>query len=254
MTPTPMPALNSQFLLGGADGKQILVAPIVTQGQTQRNIYFPAGASWLPYYLGGDTANLNRFQTGGVSVGVTAGIDNVPIYVREGAVLPTRYPLSGKNKSINTYDLLDPLVLDVFGVTAKTSGLVYLDDGGVTTTAEDNGNYSTLQLDVASITATSVSFSLSVGNAKYPWSATVYVRLRAVGKVTQVVQNDTSIGKSSATNRSDFFKCNSSTTMPSYWMDTSTGSLWIAIPMNNQSTLTSVGITCSDVINVATAL
>jgi len=252
------PELNSQFLLGGANGKQILAAPILTQGQTTRNIYFPAGANWFPYYLDGDTGNLNKYQPGGVTQNVTADIGNTPVYVQEGAVLPTRYPKDNKNKSINTYNWSDPFVLDVFGVTAETSGFVYIDDGGVTTTAEDDGNYSTLLLNQTALSTTSTSLTLSSGKTSYKWNTTVYVRLRAVGQVTGVKKDGVAVEKlqsAKPTSRTYFFQ---NTVAPlhkaSYWIDTETGSVWIALAYGNSSNTTTLSITCSDAINVAVAL
>jgi alpha-glucosidase len=62
-------------------GPSLLVAPIVTQGATSRNVYLPQGASWFDYsndtlYAGGSTAT------------AMAPLDSIPVYVRAGSIIP----------------------------------------------------------------------------------------------------------------------------------------------------------------------
>ncbi len=249
------PELNSQFLLGGTDGKQILVAPILTENQTDRAIYFPLGANWFPYYLDGDISNLNKYQKGGISENVYASIDNLPVYVREGAVLPTRYSTEG-NKSINTYTWDDPLVMDVFGAVEGSKGMIYIDDGGATTSAENDGNYTTLMLEQKSVSDKGTSLELSIDKANYNWSINMYVRLRCIGTVTNVVMNSKKVTKSTAKNREEFFAQTQKTkdATAKYWIDKATGSVWIAFDYSNKSEKATIKITCSNAINVATSM
>ncbi len=60
-------------------GPDMLVAPVVNEG-TQRPVYLPAGA-WIDYWTGAQIA-------GGKTIVVDAPVDTIPLYVRQGTVLP----------------------------------------------------------------------------------------------------------------------------------------------------------------------
>jgi hypothetical protein len=64
-------------------GPSILVAPVQTMGATSRSVYLPAG-TWFPWDGGASI-------TGPQTVSVPVAIDEIPVYVRSGAVIPT-YP------------------------------------------------------------------------------------------------------------------------------------------------------------------
>jgi alpha-glucosidase (family GH31 glycosyl hydrolase) len=245
------PGLNSQFLLGGPDGRQILVAPILTQAMTSRAIYFPQGANWFPYYLDGDVRDLDRYQTGGVDVTVNAGIDNLPIYVREGAILPTRYSLDESAKGINAYTPADPLVFDIFSAAfAGQSGVCYLDDGGATTSAEESGQYGIVRFTLEAVEEKSARFVINYARNRFTWSADSFARLRAVGTVSRVALNGVEMTRSSAASRGEFFRREQGAAV--YWVDGATGSVWLRIPHGTfDQASASVEITCSDTINRA---
>ena len=71
-------------------GPEILVAPVVTQGVTKRNVYLPAG-KWLDYN------NKNTVYTGSDTMKAAAGIDVIPLYVRQGAIIPRGDILKSNN-------------------------------------------------------------------------------------------------------------------------------------------------------------
>lgn len=248
------PELNSQFLLGGNDGLQIMAAPVLTEAQTSRKIYFPANANWFPYYLGGDTGNLNKYQPGGASVEVSVPTDQFAVYVREGAILPTRYTLDGSAKSVNSYTTGDPLVMDIFGaVDGTTQGICYLDDGGVTRDAETQDKYSGIAVAVQDIDDSSVTYAVAYVGPGYGWAGDIFLRLRAVGQVNAVSANGMSIPISDATSRGDFFNQDIGATY--YWRDTETGSVWVRLPASVFESKTAyVLISCDDKINVAQPL
>ncbi|MBW3097983.1 TIM-barrel domain-containing protein [Pseudohoeflea coraliihabitans] len=253
------PGLNSQFLTGGYDGKQILFAPICDESTTSRTVYFPDGANWFPYYLAGDTEDLDEYQKGGAQKTVDADVTNSPIYVQEGAVLPTRYTLDGSVKPITSYEDTDPLVFDVFGAKLGNAGECYLDDGGVTTNAEDTGSYeywNLLKLDLAEITDTTAEyllFYLNNGSDDYfTFDGVVYVRLRAVGTLDSITVNGGVFSQYPVATRQDFFDLDAD--LPGYWLEESTGSVWIRIPAFDANQLQNIVVTCSDSINIAKSL
>jgi alpha-glucosidase (family GH31 glycosyl hydrolase) len=65
-----------------AFGEEFLVAPIVTEGGT-RDVYFPSGSSYLEYI------NKTDVYQGGTTHPVSLEWEYVPVYVREGAIIPT---------------------------------------------------------------------------------------------------------------------------------------------------------------------
>ncbi len=62
-------------------GPDFLVAPVTQQGQTEKSVYLPAGTDWYNYWT-------NEKVTGGQWVKVNAPIDQIPVFVRAGAILP----------------------------------------------------------------------------------------------------------------------------------------------------------------------
>jgi alpha-glucosidase (family GH31 glycosyl hydrolase) len=65
-----------QYLLG----ESLLVAPVIEQGAVTRKLYLPKG-DWLNYWTGD---HLN----GGADVTVAAPLEQIPLFVRAGSILP----------------------------------------------------------------------------------------------------------------------------------------------------------------------
>lgn len=61
-------------------GPSLLIAPVVTQGQTQREIYLPKGSSWTDAWTG------QNYQ-GGQTITVAAPLDQIPVFYRDHADL-----------------------------------------------------------------------------------------------------------------------------------------------------------------------
>jgi alpha-glucosidase len=82
--------LDDQFFVG----RDFLVAPILFPGQgsppvATRSVYLPAGSRWYAFMDG--TAPLDPPVPGGTTIASwRAALDEVPIYVREGAIIPMR--------------------------------------------------------------------------------------------------------------------------------------------------------------------
>ncbi len=71
-------------------GPEVLVAPVITQGATDRNVYLPAG-KWLDYN------DKNTVYAGPLTVTTDAPIDVIPLFARAGAIIPRGDILKSNN-------------------------------------------------------------------------------------------------------------------------------------------------------------
>ena len=69
--------IGDQFMFGPA----LMVAPVYTYGARTREMYFPAGCGWYDFYTG-------KYVEGGQQLEVDAPYERIPLYVREGAIIP----------------------------------------------------------------------------------------------------------------------------------------------------------------------
>ncbi len=76
--------ITDQFLFG----ESLMVCPVtepMTEGESVREVYFPAGCDWYDFYT-------KERYAGGSAVTVRTGLDRIPLYVRGGSLLPLRHP------------------------------------------------------------------------------------------------------------------------------------------------------------------
>lgn len=64
-------------------GPDVLVAPVMYAGKTQREVYLPAGASWTDVWTG------EKYE-GGRRITVPAPLDRIPLFTKNDAALPLR--------------------------------------------------------------------------------------------------------------------------------------------------------------------
>ena len=62
-------------------GPQLLVAPVLYAGMTERRVYLPQGAEWTNVWTG-------ETQKGGTTVSVPTPIDQIPVFTKDPALLP----------------------------------------------------------------------------------------------------------------------------------------------------------------------
>ena len=106
--------LDDQFLIG----RDILVAPVLQEGAVRRLVYLPKG-NWYDYETK-DVLEGNR------SMYYDAPLSMLPVFIKEGAILPTKEPgLYTTEKSIET------ITLEIFPLQTRDSStsILYMDDG-----------------------------------------------------------------------------------------------------------------------------
>ena len=69
--------ISDQFMFGPA----LMACPVYTYKARQREVYFPDGNGWYDFYTG-------KHITGGQTLTVDAPYEQIPLYVRSGAILP----------------------------------------------------------------------------------------------------------------------------------------------------------------------
>jgi alpha-D-xyloside xylohydrolase len=73
-------------------GSELLVAPVLEAGQTKRSVYLPAcGCRWLDYH------GRRSVTPGGKSVTADAPLGRIPVFAREGAIVPRGDIFKGNN-------------------------------------------------------------------------------------------------------------------------------------------------------------
>ncbi len=90
-------------------GDDLLVAPVLTQNATSRSVLFPAGR-WIDFWTG-------NVVTGPGAMTVDAPLDTLPLYLRDGAIVPMLRP------SIDTIEPTTNAGVDSF---ANDPGVLYV--------------------------------------------------------------------------------------------------------------------------------
>jgi hypothetical protein len=131
-------------------GSELLVAPVLYEGQSNRKVYFPAG-TWVDWDMGYDYA-------GGREWVVSAPQNRIPVAVREGAIIPMAPDM--RNTSEKPWD---PLTLEVFPA-GKSDFTMYHDDGK--SFAYEGGDFTTTKFD-SDLSGGTLRFSVNESNKKY---------------------------------------------------------------------------------------
>jgi len=123
----------NQYMYGG----EILVAPVTTAGATSRSVYLPAG-KWINY---NDKATI---FSGGASVTASAPLATIPLFVKEGAIIPRGDILQSNNNW--TTNWAANLRIEVFPTASGDSSFGYYTGSAVQTiTASLSGSTITVQ-------------------------------------------------------------------------------------------------------------
>lgn len=110
-------------------GRDILVAPVMTQGATERRVIFPDG-EWL------DITAPDNIHHGGDTIMYPAPLDVLPLFVRAGSFIPT-----ADYKMDNTGDYrTDRYTINYYPTTGQSTYTLYEDDL-ISPSSLESGNY-----------------------------------------------------------------------------------------------------------------
>ena len=101
---------NDEFIFGN----QILVCPILEPNAVGRRMYIPRG-EWYNYWT-------NEFSTGGREVWIDTKFDEIPVFIKAGAIIP-KYPVQQYVGELE----FDELTLDLYFKNGKEKSVVYED-------------------------------------------------------------------------------------------------------------------------------
>ncbi|MCM1075831.1 MAG: DUF5110 domain-containing protein [Bacteroides sp.] len=108
-------------------GRDLLVAPVLTQGATERQIIFPDGL-WTDY------SRPSKFYHGGDTITYPAPLDVLPMFVRAGAIIPQAdYSM----QSTGDYHT-DSYTINYYPYLGKSEYVMYEDDRQSTKSLDDN--------------------------------------------------------------------------------------------------------------------
>ena len=162
--------LDEQYMFG----RNLLVAPVLNEGQTVKNVYLPAG-EWIDFFH-------NALTAGGAIKSYYCPADSIPVYVRNGSILPLNlnedYEIGGSiGNDIDNYTNLSFRVYP----SGDSSYTLYHSDGTtITVSAEEHFENETVSVTVP---AFNDKITAQVFGSK---PASVYVNGIAVSEVASV--------------------------------------------------------------------
>ena len=138
---------RNEFLFGS----DLLVAPVIWANTFARDVYLPPG-EWISFDKG--------FQaSGGQTIGVAAPRDIIPLFVRDGAILPMAPAMTSTGQKP-----WDPITLEIWP-HAESDGSLYQDDDA--TFAYTKGDLTTTKFHCVEQAGKSVSLDIKPSNDKF---------------------------------------------------------------------------------------
>ena len=112
-------------------GENLMAAPVYNNGARSRSVYLPKDSKWYYWPMGEGGTNA---YAGGSSYTVSAPLDVLPMFVREGAIIPMGPRMQNVNEFQSGW-----LDVKVWPADEQTSFTLYEDDGE--TMEYETGNY-----------------------------------------------------------------------------------------------------------------
>jgi alpha-glucosidase (family GH31 glycosyl hydrolase) len=115
-------------------GHDLLVAPVVEAGLTQKEVYFPRSSAWFDFYSGAK-------HLGGATDTIAIVAQHIPVFVRAGAFIP----LAPAMQSTRDYTSSKLELHYYHDASVRTSAGKLYDDDGETPEAFEKGRYELLR-------------------------------------------------------------------------------------------------------------
>lgn len=208
-------------------------------------VWFPANKTWYPYDARNDgpcnpgngfeyTQGTFGFYRGdGRAHRFTVPLENMPVFIKEGAIIPTRITADGSVKNIQQLDKhKEPFVFDIWPSAEPSSYQCYFDDGGKTRNAELKGEYSLVKLEQRSVGGDVWQITFTSDHMEYQLPKFLYLRLRAA--VSGTISDSQNRSYSSCLTLADLFRAWGS----AFYYDTAKKEQWIKVLTDNLEDLT----------------
>jgi len=164
--------ITNQYMLG----ENLMICPVTEKGAQTRIVYLPKGV-WTDYWTG------KTFE-GKTYYNVLCPIDQVPIFVKEGAIIPTQEALQYIGEKEIT-----KLTLDIY--PNKSSTFTLYDDDGKSLTYKD-GNFNTTTI-VSQVSEEGINLKINAVEGNYKGNEINYtVKFHLNEKPSFVQVNNTS--------------------------------------------------------------
>ncbi|MBL7707900.1 MAG: DUF5110 domain-containing protein [Chitinophagaceae bacterium] len=134
--------IGDQFMFGPS----LLINPVYSYKALSRTVYLPAGQGWYDLYSG-------KYYNGGENIIADAPYERVPVFVKEGSIIPT-----GPELQYVAEKPADPVTLFVY--TGKDASFVLYEDEGV------NYNYEKGSFSEISFTYNELAKTITIGKRK----------------------------------------------------------------------------------------
>lgn len=161
-------------------GKDVLIAPVLTQGATSRQVTFPAG-TWVDY------ANPTKVYEGGSTISYNAPLEVLPMFVRGGSIIPTAdYDMENTgNYKDNSY------TLNIYPVIGCEGAYTLFEDDRSSTSTVENEKYALLTFkDVMTKNALDITLSKDEKSPMTPEAKNITLRINNINKAPKSVAID----------------------------------------------------------------
>jgi len=99
-------------------GDDLLVAPVLSEGATHRDVRLPAGG-WYDFWT-------SKRLDGGRDITADAPVSRIPLFIRAGTILPMQQPVQYTDQAP-----IDPLTFVVYPATSGSDSSAYYEDDGI---------------------------------------------------------------------------------------------------------------------------
>jgi alpha-D-xyloside xylohydrolase len=134
--------IDDQFMFGPS----MLICPVTAYKAISREVYLPASSGWYDFYTG-------KYYKGGQTVLADAPLSKMPIFIKEGAIIPF-----GPEIKFATEKQADPVTLYVY--TGKNGSFNLYEDENV------NYNYEKGAYSIIPVSFDDISKTLTIGERK----------------------------------------------------------------------------------------